>query len=357
MYWIVFIATALAATIITWCVRRLALRWRVIDDSRQAPDRKRQLQPVPLLGGLAIYIAFCATVLWLLPELTQGYLLAKHLYGVMIAGAVLMIGGTLDDTLNLSPRIQIIFPIFAAVIMVAAGIGVEYISNPFGGTINLAVWNWNIVEWGGVPYNVTLFTDVFTIVWLLGTMYTTKLLDGLDGLVPGITMIGGLVIFVLSLSSEVGQPETATLALTLAAAAGGFLLWNFSPAKIYLGEGGSLFTGFMLGVLAILSGGKIATALLILGLPIIDIVWVLLRRKWIDKRPLFSGDASHLHYQLRLFGMSDRSIVLLYYSITLLFGLSTLWFSGITKLVVLLSLVVISVALLGIVFWKTKQQQ
>ncbi|MDP3970424.1 MAG: MraY family glycosyltransferase [bacterium] len=353
-YVLIFIGGVLASFFLTDIVKKLAERWNFVDDPKKAPERKKQTKPIPLLGGIAIYIAFVGIILWLLPEITQGYLLAKHVIGICLAGGLLMVGGSLDDKYSLSPGIQIFFPICAAIIIVASGIGIDSVTNPLGGVIPLNQWQITLFTWNDLPYQFTLLADLFTLVWLLGAMYTTKILDGLDGLVPGITMIGGITIFFLSISQEVGQPETGVLALVLAATALGFLFWNFSPAKIYLGEGGALFAGFMLGVLAILSGGKIATALLILGLPIIDVAWVIIRRRWIEKRSIFSGDTLHLHYQLKKLGLKDRTIVLLFYLITMLFGFSTLLVSGISKLFVLLGLIILSTGLLITLYRKVK---
>lgn len=350
-----FIITVCLASALTLVVKHLAQRWDIVDDPKQDPGRKHQKKPIPLLGGLAIYAAFSVMLILMGPQITNGYLLPKHIIGICVAGAILMFGGTLDDKKNLSARWQIAFPIVAAIVIVISGIGINYITNPVGGIIYLDTVRLTAFTLNDLPYQIIIFADVFTVLWLLGTTYTTKLLDGLDGLVPGVTLIGGLVIFFLSISQEVAQPETGIVALLLAAAALGFLFWNFSPAKIYLGEGGALFTGFMLGVLAILSGGKIATALLILGLPIIDVAWVMIRRKWIEKKSPFSADTSHLHYQLRQFGWSDRKIVLLFYAMTLVFGLSTLWFTGAAKLVVLAVLIILSILLLISVFVRAKR--
>lgn len=355
MYMVVFGMLAILTVGITWLIRYWAKHLKLLDDPHHAPDRKSQKMPIPLMGGLAMYSVFMFGISWLFPELTTGYLLPKYIFGISIAGLVLMIGGYLDDRYHLRPFQQIIFPVIAALIMIAVGVGIEYISNPLGGTLVLDHWQFKLFTWKGLPYQLTLLADGFTLLWLLGTMYTTKLMDGLDGLVPGITLIGGSIIFFVSVSEQVKQPETGLLALIVAATALGFLLWNFYPAKIYLGEGGSLWCGFMLGVLAILSGSKIATALLILGLPIIDIIWVMLRRGWIERRSLFSGDTLHLHYQLRLLGMSDRSIVLLYYGITGLFGLSSLIFVPFYKFIAFIILGIVSCLLLGIVFYKAQQ--
>lgn len=351
----IFVAATLLSAGFTMIIKFLAQRWGIVDKPEAAPSRKLHQRAVPLLGGVAIYLAFAVCALWLAPDLTQGYLLFKHLMGILLAGLVIVIGGILDDRFNLSPKTQLLFPLVSALIIVASGIGISYISNPFGGIIQLDQWQFTLFTWQQLPYQVTLLADLFTVIWLFSTMYTTKLLDGLDGLVPGITAIGGVIIFLVSNSQDVAQPETGTLALIVAGAAFGFLFWNFSPAKIFLGESGSVFTGFMLGVLAILSGGKIATALLILGLPVIDLIWVVIRRALIEKKSPFSADTLHLHFQLRQLGWSTPSIVLLFYSITIVFGMSTLFVEGTYKVIVLGVLFAASAAGLIWLYFSTRR--
>lgn len=356
-YLFIFIGAAVCSTLLTFLVKRLAQHLGILDRASVAPERKYQRRAIPLLGGVGIYLTFAIISLWLAPNITTGYLLFKHLGGILLAGATLIIGGILDDKYNLSPKLQLLFPLVACIVVIASGIGISFITNPFGGILSLDQWNITILTSNEIPYQLTLWADLFTIVWLFSTIYTTKLLDGLDGLVPGITVIGGLIIFFLSISQQVAQPETGTLALILAGAAAGFLFWNFSPAKIYLGEGGSVFAGFMLGLLAILSGGKIATALLILGLPVIDLVWVVVRRIFIDKKSPFSADTAHLHFQLKQLGMSPRAIVLFFYAITILFGMSTMFVQGVNKLLVLVALFIFSALSLLWLFIKTKKEQ
>ncbi|HBY73219.1 MAG TPA: hypothetical protein DEG44_00820 [Candidatus Kerfeldbacteria bacterium] len=337
MIWLALVSASLAYGA-TWVVRRAAQHWQVF-------DRKTAPRRTPLLGGVAIYLTTLALVSFMLPVLVQGYLLPKHIFGLFIAGGVLMIGGLIDDLKNLSPKRQLIFPVLACLIIVASGIGIEYISNPFGGVWSLDQYQWTIWQKQGVPYQLTLWADLFTVGWLMVSMYTTKLLDGLDGLVAGIGTIGATIIGLLSLTAVVMQPETAVVAFIFAGACFGFLLWNFSPAKIYLGEGGALLVGFMLGILAIMSGSKIATALLILGLPMLDLLAVVLRRVFIEHKSPFTGDLFHLHYQLRDKGWNDRQIVLAYYAITAGFGISTLILTGTAKVIALAILFIIGLYL------------
>ncbi|MFA6909040.1 MAG: MraY family glycosyltransferase, partial [Patescibacteria group bacterium] len=206
-----------------------------------------------------------------------------------------------------------------------------------------------------LPYRVILFADVFAFVWMMGMMYTTKFLDGLDGLVSGVTTIGAIVLFVLSLTREVAQPETALLAVILAGAAAGFLIFNFHPAKIFLGEGGSLWMGFILGTLAIISGAKIATALLILGIPILDVAWVIMRRL-LQGKSVTHADRQHLHFRLLDIGLSHRAVVFILYAVTAAFGISALLFHGKEKLIVLFLLLVVMLVIASIVVRKYKKK-
>ena len=189
-------------------------------------------------------------------------------------------------------------------------------------------------------------------------IYTTKLLDGLDGLVAGVTTIGSLIIFMVSLAWDVPLSGTSILAIILAGSSLGFLVFNFHPAKIFLGEGGSVFCGFMLGVLAIISGSKIATALLIMGIPILDVIWVVIKRILTGRSPV-SGDNQHLHFRLLNIGLNHRQAVLFLYLVTGFFGLSSIFLSSSGKVVALIVMAVfmIFLALMLLVVYKIKHDQ
>lgn len=328
--------TAILAFLYTSRMRGVAARFGAVDEPGE--DRKIHKKATPLMGGVAVAAAFIVGVLFLWPELTGGYLLPKHLIGVIAGVVVLAIGGALDDKYNLPPKKQIIAPLLAALIVVASGVGIDYITNPFGGVWRLDALQWELFSVGGVPYHFTLLADLFAVLWVLGMMYTTKFLDGLDGLVSGVTVIGMVVLFILSISEPVLQPETAWLALLAAASFAGFLVLNWNPAKIFLGESGSLIAGFLLGTIAILSGAKIATALLIMGIPILDVAWVILRRFVIERRSPFEADRKHLHLRLVDAGLSQKQTVLFFYVFTLAFGLAALYLHSFTKLVALIAL-------------------
>lgn len=341
-------AFALSA-VITGVVRSLAVHAGVIDSPTDAPERKVHTKPIPLLGGLAIFLSFFAVVGFFAMQgsgVVAGHILPKYLWGMFAGCTVLMVGGLLDDRYRLSPGAQIIFPILAAVAVIVSGVGIRFITNPLGGLIHLDNINIRMFTWRDIPYHLTLWADLFSFVWILGMTYTTKFLDGLDGLVAGITTIGSLIVFLVSARPPVLQSDTALLAVILAGACAGFLVWNWHPAKIFLGEGGSLITGFLLGTLAIISGGKIATALLIMGIPILDVVWVILRRVVVEHRsPFTTADRKHLHFRLLDVGFSHQGAVLFLCGLTAVFGITTIVFHGIQKLIALIVLTLVMAAL------------
>lgn len=341
---------------LTPAVMWLARRWRAVDDPATEPARKIHHRPTPLLGGLAIisstWVAWL--VLYRLGAIGTAGLPVKQLWGLVLSGAIIAIGGSLDDRWRLRATRQLWWTGAAALVAVAVGIGVPFITNPFGGVINLTGIHWTLFTWHGLAYGLTLWADVFAFVWLMGATYTTKILDGLDGLVSGLGVIGSVVIFLLTLRPEVSQTGVGLLALSLAGAAAGFLIWNWHPARVFLGESGALYIGFMLGALSIISGGKIATALLILGLPILDLLWVVFQRLRAGTSPFTSADRRHLHFRLLDAGLSVRQSVLLMYLLVAVFGLSTLYVHGIQKVMVLGGLLLVMAIL---VRWVIRRSQ
>lgn len=342
-----FLLAWLLSFILAWwftaLVRRWALRHVVVD----IPDESRKFHQfaTPLMGGLAIFLSF--SLLALIYAVFTPYLLSKAVGGgeivaLIVGGGLLMIGGYLDDKYHQPPGRQLIWPILAALIVLGAGIKISVIGNPLAG---------GVIELGAV------ISLILTFLWLLGMMYTTKLLDGLDGLAAGIGAIGALIIFGLTQFTPFYEPPVGLLALLLAGACLGFLVWNWHPAKIFLGEGGSLYIGFVLGVLAIISGAKIATTLLVMGVPILDVVWVIIRRLFWEKKSLTSADRKHLHYRLLDAGLTYRQTVTVLYLLTGGFGITSLFLGTRGKLTAFLILLIV-MAVLGVwVVWRYKRRQ
>lgn len=341
----------------TLAIKKIAFRWDVVD--RPGPARKIHTQPIPLLGGVAVFIAllivggayyFFAPASW--PQITDMHVTAKHLLGIVCAAAVLCVMGALDDKFELKPHQLIIAPIIAILIVIAFGMGVDSVTNPLNGRqVVLDQWNLFLFWWQGLPRYLSLPADILTFVWLFGTIYTTKLLDGLDGLVSGITVIGAIVIGIVSLFFFVNVP-TALVSFLTAGAFAGFLILNFNPAKIFLGEAGSTLAGFLLGVLAIISGAKFAIAMLVLGIPILDTAWVIFRRIFIEHRSPFQGDRKHLHFRLLDVGFSQRQTVAILWSVSALFGLAALFMQTSQKTVALVLLGAVMAFLVLLLKWK-----
>jgi UDP-GlcNAc:undecaprenyl-phosphate GlcNAc-1-phosphate transferase len=310
--------------IATVFVKHFAFQKGIID--RPSSSRKIHKRSTARLGGIAIYLGFLTAIVLLLllsDTLTGGRITPMHYIGILIGGLILMLGGVLDDRFDLPPWLSCISPIAATLTLIGSGIEVEKITNPFGGALTLS----------------SLQSDLLVFVWLLIVMYTTKFLDGLDGLATSVSSVGTLMILLLALTTAYFQPDVALISAVAIGAFLGFLFWNFHPASIFLGEGGSTFVGYILGTLAIISGGKLATALLVLGIPILDVIWVVLRRFHIGGvRQIFRGDRKHLHHRLLDLGLGQRRIVFIYVFVASSFGVSALFLQSRQKLVALILL-------------------
>lgn len=352
MYTWFFIFAFTTSLFLTWLIKRIALYFNIVDSPDQ--ERKKHLQATPLLGGVAIFISLAITLYLGREIILAGNLETHHWLGVLIGSIFLMIGGLIDDIKKLPPRLQLIFPLLAAISVVISGVGIEKITNPAGGFFFFDTWQIPVLNWNSQTYYFNIVADTFTILWLLGMTYTTKLLDGIDGLVGSITVIGSLVIFLFTTTTRWEQPDIAFAALILAAACLGFLLLNWHPAKIFLGEGGSLFLGFMLGVLSIISGGKIAIALLIMGLPVLDVVWTIFRRL-LNRQSPFQADRHHLHFRLFDAGLGPKKTVLILCSISLLFGASGLFLQSQGKIYSLIGLFALMLIFLATFRWLDKR--
>lgn len=329
MYFLAIFVAFLFSAILTKFIKVFALKLDITD---KPGPRKIHQKPIPLLGGLALFLSFLLTtaIFWRFGFVTDIKISDYYILAIFIAGAILILGGGLDDIFNLKPSQQIIFPILAVIIVLIIGINIKFITNPFGG----------FLKFSGI------LSIILSFFWLLGMIYTTKFLDGLDGLVTGVTAIGSIIIFFVSLSWDVKDSGTSYLALILAGACLGFLVYNWHPAKIFLGEGGSVFCGFMLGILSIISGSKIATALLIMGIPILDVLWVIIQRI-IQKKSPTSGDRKHLHFKLLDIGLTHRQAVLFLYSVTAAFGVTSLFLHSKGKLI---ALAVLMIFMAGLMF-------
>ena len=318
---IVFLSAALLALVLTPLVRRIVIRYEVVDQPEQ---RRVNVVPVPRAGGLAVSAAFLLVAgifltvneridLMAVPVKMQPSAVAALLFGGAIAAGL----GAIDDLFDLRARWQLLGQVLLGVGAVAAGVTIDFIANPFGP--------------GVVRFDSAVVAAGLTIFWVVGMINSINWIDGLDGLSTGVSFIAAVTLGLISLTSEVGQPLIAVMCFTLAGALLGFLRWNFHPATIFTGTSGVQFVGFTLAILAILGTAKVAVALLVLGVPIIDTFWIIVRRLSQGRSP-FRPDRTHIHHRLLDLGLSHRQTVLVIYGICLVMALLALLLSGTTKL-------------------------
>ncbi|MHB1357214.1 MAG: glycosyltransferase family 4 protein [Anaerolineae bacterium] len=322
------VATGLTAGL-TPLVIKLGQRWNLV---AEPGGRRVHRGRVTRIGGLAIFPPFVIACLVTLALPRQDALEITRLIGMLVGLTVIWVMGMLDDRYRLPAWSQALSLVLAAAAAISCKVFIELFNNPL---TNLQIK----VDWY-LMIPITLF-------WLIGMPTTLNLLDGLDGLATGVTAISALVLCIHML--RLGQFSVALLPLALLGCCLGFLPFNFFPARIYLG-GGAYVLGFALGALSIISGAKVATVLLVVWLPIIDVVWQIFSR-WRRHQPISLGDRGHLHLRLQDIGWPQGRIVLLYYSFTAILGATALLISSrMLKLVILIVLGVViflSLALLA----------
>lgn len=320
-----FLLAVLSAVVTTFVVRAFALRYKALD----APDgqRKRHERAVPLWGGAAIFIAFWGVVgalLFFYP--VQGLpLIQNSLIALFVGSLPLLLMGLVDDVLPLPPLVRLFFIVFALA-CVALWLPLQRLTNPFGGWFVLPLW----------------LGAGLVFVWLSITTLSIKLLDGVDGLATGTVLLGALIIAAQTLSARFFQPNVALVALIFAGCLLGFWLFNAPPASIFLGESGSLFIGFMLGGLSILAGSKMATALLVMAVPVLDLVRVVVVRVRRGREP-WRGDRAHLHFVLLDRGWKQWQVLTLLLGSAGLFGAAGLFLQSYQKIIALLVATVVFV--------------
>jgi len=338
IYVIGVIAAFVISALLVPYVKRAAIKVGAIDNPEEA-KRKIHKKVMARGGGVAIYIAFLIVCVALLPNFP------KEFIGLLVASTMVLIVGLIDDIKRLSPWIKLLVQILAALVAaIGFGITISNITNPFGNTIVLeqVTTQFNLF---GLNLGFNWIAVVFAVIWMVGMTNTINFLDGIDGLSGGVSAIAAGIIFLLAISDKVSQPNTALVSIILMGAALGFLVYNFYPAKIFNGDSGAYFLGMTLGILAIFSGAKLATAALVLGLPILDAVWAVLRRLVHRKSP-FTADRGHLHYLFLDAGFSQRQAVFSIYLLCVIFGLVGIMGSTPQKIIGILVLVIVMVVLL-----------
>lgn len=334
-----FIAAFLITAFFTPLTIKLAKRFKLVDDPNLRPHPAHiQKRIVPRAGGLPIFLGIFLSILIFVP-------LDKHILGIILGILVLLIVGLLDDKLeNFSPIPRLLLQIVAAGIVVASGIGISFINNPFGGLLRLDSIIFPINFYGS--HKLILIADLFAFFWIVWLENCINWSKGVDGQMPGIVTIASIIIGLLStklyLQGDPNQLNIAILSFITSGSALGFLIFNWHPAKIFPGFSGSTILGFMIAVLSILSGAKLATAVLVLLIPTIDFFYTVLRRV-LSKRSPFYGDQKHLHHLLLKRGWSHPQISLFYIFSCAILGLLATSLSPEGKLFTIIGLGVVTV--------------
>jgi UDP-GlcNAc:undecaprenyl-phosphate/decaprenyl-phosphate GlcNAc-1-phosphate transferase len=347
---IAFVATALLVPpVMRLCQRR---GWLA-----RPGGRRLHAQPTPNVGGIAIYGGFVLALLCTFAF--DRFLLRSEFEQLRLA--LLLAGGTLiflvmwlDDLRELPPLPKFVAQALAALIAVgpfvwdhtlyppgdqAWGIILTAFQFPFVEQVNL----YNISPW------LAIIATIFWIGWMTNTI---NFVDGIDGLAAGVSLIAALALAFNALRQDPPQATIALLPLALAGACAGFLLFNFPPARIFMGDSGAEFLGYVLGVSAIIGGAKLATVLLVLGVPILDVAWLIVSRALAGRSPA-QGGRDHLHLRLRDLGFSTRQIVIFYYALSASFGV--LGISGAEPRLKLLALLLLALIVAAVIVYVSRR--
>ena len=318
------VALATTALLVPWVMRLSERRGWV-----QMPGGRRQhARPTSNVGGIAIYGGCVAALLLTLaldPVVRRSGLEQLRIGLLLLGSTLIFLVMWRDDVVELPPLPKFVAQALAGLIAVgpylwdhrrfedavgklteARGIVLTAFNLPFVGQVSL----WDISPW------LAIAATVFWIGWMTNTINWS---DGIDGLAAGISLLAALFLALKSLFQSPAQVTVALLPLALAGACAGFLLFNFPPARIFMGDSGAEFLGYVLGVTAIVGGAKLATVLLVLGVPILDVAWLIVSRALAGRSPAQGGRA-HLHHRLQDFGLSTRQVVIFYYALSASFG-------------------------------------
>jgi len=308
-------------------------KYKIIDDPKKHKHPAiLHKKPVPRGGGIPLFIGIFITSLIFLPFSTL-------ISAAFFAAFICLVVGVLDDKFDISPYLRFAVNILCAVFVVYFGANIPFITNPFGGILYL---NTLEIPFLNIPV-LSLFSNLIAIIWIVWVMNMLNWSKGVDGQMPGIVAISAVVIGVLSLRFSVADQSSltaATLSFILAGSSLAFLIFNFYPAKIFPGYGATAIY-LLLAVASILSSAKLATAILVMGIPMTDGLFTILRRLASGKSP-FWHDKKHLHHLLLSLGFGQRRIALFYWIISAILGALSLVLSSQGKLFAIIMLVIIA---------------
>lgn len=338
-----FFSLALAF-FITPVIIKIYFKHGWIDDPKTNKHAKvTHKNAVPRGGGLVIFGAvFLASI-----SLLQ---LDKHLLAILAGAGLLAIVGTVDDIFDIDPKIRIVTGLVASLIVVGSGIGIAYVTNPFGPGVIHFDQPRLVFEFLGSERSIWILSDLLAMFFILWNMNIVNWSKGVDGQMPGFVAIAAAFIGLLALRfiTDPSQIQVAQLAFIVSGAFAGFLIWNFYPQRIMSGYGAGSLAGFFLSVLAILSGAKFATTVMVLAVPTADALFTITRRLLAGKSPLW-GDRGHLHHKLLdEFGWGRKRIAIFYWFASFSLGVLSLVLDTRGKI---LAIVIASCTVFGLLIW------
>lgn len=328
-----FLISFLIASFISPLIIRFYKKHHWLDDPEKNKHvKKTHLKAVPRGGGLVIFFAVLFTAIFFLN-------FDKYLIAIFLGAGLLTIVGFLDDIFDLSPYIRLLTGLLASLIVVGAGIGIAYVSSPLGpGVIHLdqPQLYFNLF---GEKHSIWLLSSLFAIFFIMWNMNIINWSKGVDGQLPGFVAVSCFFIALLAnkFADNPTQFNVAHLSLIVSGAFAGLLLWNFYPQKIMPGYGAGSLAGYFLSVLAILSGAKVATTLMVLAVPTADGIFTITRRLLAGKSP-FWGDRGHLHHKLMdYYGWGKRRIAIFYIFTSATLGIMSLYLNTLGKIIAILT--------------------
>ena len=346
---LVFIFTLSVSATIGFGIIKLYTHFQLFDDPQSNHHIKvTHTKAVPRGGGLIIFLSvFVSSLLFLQID--------KYLIAILLGALLLTIIGTLDDIFDLKPGIRIITGLLAALIVVGSGIGIAYITNPFtGGVFHLDQPRLTFMFFG-IQKDIWIIADFLAILFIVWNMNIVNWSKGVDGQMPGFVSISLIFIGLLS-NKFLGDPtsfNTSILAFIISGAFVGLLIWNWYPQKIMPGYGGGSLAGYFLAIMAIISGAKFATVIMVLAIPTADGIFTILRRIAAGKSPLW-GDREHLHHKLLdVLKRSKKRVSLFYLLSSLFLGILSLYLTSFEKLI---TLIIIFLIIFYVLFWLKKQK-
>jgi UDP-GlcNAc:undecaprenyl-phosphate GlcNAc-1-phosphate transferase len=337
---LVFLSSFILSLVLTPLAARIGLRFNLADDPA---GRRQHTRRVARTGGIALYISFVVAIL-----ISQSLNLPRsdpnestRLIGLLIGATIMFVFGLIDDRLELKPGWQFVVQFIASIVAIGSLIIVERFNNPLTNKLIVIEQLWIIIP--------------LTLFWLMGMMNTVNWLDGLDGLAAGISAIFSIILLLAMLRETAAQQPQISLTplpLALLGATLGFLPYNFQPARIFMGSSGAMMLGFVLGAMGIIGGAKVATVLLVLAVPILDVAWLIVSRIQHHRSPM-QGGRDHLHFRLLDLGLSQRQIVIGYWIVSALFGALALLIEA--RIYKLLALGILGIVTLGIMIALSKR--